>query len=69
MILGSDPAVERRFDVICKAVAARGRGVTMLELGAAHALARELGADAPDGHRVHQLADQLGLDGADLEAA
>ena len=51
-----------RFDAICKTVAARGRGLTMKQIGDASALAQELERADPDPERVEFLRDRLGLD-------
>ena len=56
------PEVSERFDRLCKAVCSRGRGMTLPQLGAAHALARELGEDEPDRERVDFLSRRLDLD-------
>lgn len=56
-------AVAARFDVLCRLVGARqGHGVTLAQMGAAHALARELEAAEPDAARVAEFAARLGLD-------
>ena len=50
-----------RFDAICKAVAARGRGLSMLQIGDSAALAQALELADPDMERVELLQDRLGL--------
>ena len=50
------------FDTICKTVAARGRGLSMRQIGDAAALAQELERADPDMERVELLRDRLGLD-------
>jgi hypothetical protein len=62
-----DPRVMARFDAICKLRGAQGHGISLRDLGACHALARELSADAPDSGRVGDHAHALGLDPAALE--
>ena len=56
-----------RFDRICKTVAARGRGLTMRQIGDASALAGELAKADPDTDRVELLQDRLGLEAAELD--
>lgn len=56
------PAVLARFDAVCNLVAAANNGITMVQLGKAHALARELECDAADTERLKKLAIELGLD-------
>ena len=51
-----------RFHVLCRAVGARGHGLTLRQIGAAHDLARELDRDVPDSERVEELATRLELD-------
>jgi hypothetical protein len=61
--LGAMPADTLRiFDRACKLVSARGRGLSLSELGTAHALARELSAPEPDAARAETLRLGLGLD-------
>ena len=50
-----------RFDTICKKVAARGRGLTMQQIGDSAALARELEKSDPDVEKVEILKNRLGL--------
>ena len=50
-----------KFDLICKAVAARGKGLTMVQIGDAAALAGELEKADPDPGRVEVLRDRLEL--------
>lgn len=57
-----DPDVYHRFDALCSRVAARGKGLTLVQLGAAGDLAAELAQDDPDRARVEELAGRLGLD-------
>lgn len=52
------------FDRICRRVAA-GQGITLGQLGGAHALAREL-VGQPDPAKVMELAEGLDLDEEDL---
>ena len=55
-----DGAAMDRFDALCRAVAARGKGLTLQQIGDAGALAREL--SEPDTDRVEVLREQLGLE-------
>lgn len=61
-LLVDTPAVAARFDAVCRAVAADRRGITLLQLGQAHALARELESEDPDQERVGDLCARLGID-------
>lgn len=65
-LIADSPAVLARFDRVCSLLTARNRGITMRELGAAHALARELQAEAPDPDRVVDFAAALDLDPEEL---
>jgi hypothetical protein len=68
MSLGlDDPGVMERFDEVCKLVMARGRGITLSQLGAAHALARELASDEPDAGKIGDHCFALAIDPAALE--
>lgn len=60
------PAAYERFDALCRAVAARGRGLSLSQLGDAAALARELEAEEPDPDRVDLLRRRLELDPEEL---
>ncbi|MDP2959665.1 MAG: hypothetical protein Q8N53_24895 [Longimicrobiales bacterium] len=55
------PGVHARFDSICRALAARGRGSTMADLGSAFALATELEGPEPDMAVVVGLYARMGL--------
>lgn len=57
-----------RFDRLCRLVAERttGRGITLAQLGDAHALARALDAEAVDRERVEALAVRLELSAGEL---
>ena len=62
MTLGlMNTAAMTRFDVVCKTVAARGRGLTLTQIGDASALVQELERADPDMDRVALLQDRLGL--------
>lgn len=50
-----------RFDRLVSLVSSRGTGITLKEIGAAGALARELEAEQPSPKRVEALAGRLGL--------
>lgn len=65
MNLMSDGAYER-YGRICHLVAARGTRLTIQDLGAAAALARELELEAPDPERVAELTARLGLTPEDV---
>ena len=54
-----------RFNVICKAIAARGRGLSLQELGDAAALAEEEFRPDPDPERVAMLRGRLGMEEGD----
>jgi hypothetical protein len=56
------PEVTARFDAICKLRGAQGRGLSLPDLAAAHALAVELEAPSPDEGRIADHAYALGLD-------
>jgi len=60
--LASDPAVLATFDRVCALVAEKRTGITMRQLGAAHALARELCATKSDPGKLADHAHALGLD-------
>ena len=62
-----DAAALDRFDLICKAVAARGSGLTLSQIGDAGALARELSKPEPDTAMVKSLRDQLGLEASEID--
>lgn len=62
MIPQTTPAALARFDAICQTVQDRGRGMSLGEIGDAHALARELEASEPDPERIAFLAERLDLD-------
>lgn len=61
MGLASEPAVLATFDCIVALVRAMGGGITMRQLGAAHAAARELQAPTPDHGRLGDHAHALCL--------
>ena len=61
------PARLRTFEDVLGAVMARGRGITLRELGTADALGRELASDHPNPERLGWLCRRLGLDPRDLE--
>jgi len=68
MMLALDPpAVLARYDALCRLVGAQGQGITLPQLGDAHALARILESRDPDPDRVDALAHRLGLDPAELD--
>jgi hypothetical protein len=50
-----------RYDRICRLIAANERGLSMRDLGHAHALARELERD-PDLARLAELCKVLNID-------
>ena len=56
------PAAYGTFDRICKAVTGRGKGITLQEIGDAHALARELEKEEPDPERVALFTGRLNVD-------
>jgi hypothetical protein len=56
-----DPRVMATFDAICRLRGAQGHGLSLRDLAAAHALARELEADEPDEGRVGDHCHALGL--------
>jgi hypothetical protein len=60
------PEITARFDAICAQVGERGQGVTLRQLGACHALARELEAPEPDEGKVADHAHALGIDPREL---
>ncbi len=60
-----DPAVTERFDEICKLVGARGKGLSLSDLGDAHALARAERDPNPDAGTIRFLRGRLGLDEGD----
>ena len=62
----STPTVMRIFDNLCKAVASRGRGISMTRLGDAYSLAQLLDAEEPDARRIGELTTRLGLESEDL---
>ena len=55
------------FDAICKAVAARGRGLTLSEIGDAGALSRELSSPDPNTERLEALRARLGLEPSEVD--
>ena len=61
------PTRLRTFDDVLAAVMARGRGITLQELGTADALGRELASDHPNPERLGWLCRRLALDPRDLE--
>jgi hypothetical protein len=61
-----DAAVMARFDDVCTLVSPDGRGISLTQLGAAHALARELESDEPDQGKIGDHCHALGLDPAEL---
>ena len=62
-----DTAAMNRFDLVCKLLAARGRGLTLLQIGDAAALAEELEKSDPDSERVELRRARLGLEAAELD--
>ena len=56
-----------KFDSLCKTVAARGRGLTLLQIGDSAALAEELEKADPDSERVEVLRDRLGLEASETD--
>ena len=60
-----DPAVSEEFDRLCRAVDRQGRGLSLVQLGDAHGLARELCSPDPDPDHVAFLRRRLGLTDAD----
>ena len=56
-----------RFDLICKAVAARGRGLSLTQIGDASTLARELSRADSDMTKVATLRVRLGLEAEELD--
>lgn len=67
MIDTSTPEVLARFDAICQVVQGRGRGMSLGEVGDAHALAREMEAEEPDPERVELFRGRLGLEAEEVE--
>lgn len=57
-----DPAVMERFDQICRTIAKRGKGLSLSDLGDAHALAREEVDPNPDAGTIRFLRGRLGLE-------
>ena len=57
-----DAQAMAKFYSLCKTVAARGKGLTMKQIGDASALAREQAQADPDMERVELLRGRLGLD-------
>ena len=73
-LITMDAAAMRRFDAICKTLAARGSGLTLSQIGDAGALARVLAgppdstvSDAPG--LVELLRTRLGLGDDDKDLA
>ena len=60
----SDRAVLDRYDLLCKLVASRGRGLSIRELGDCFDLAREEADPVPDAKRIRWLRDRLDLPGS-----
>ena len=56
-----------KFDTLCRAVAERGKGLTLTQIGDASALAGELERADPDMERVELLRDRLGLEASETE--
>lgn len=56
------PEIVAHFDRLCAAVQERGDGLSLDQLGDAHALARELEAEEPSAERVELFRERLGLD-------
>ena len=56
-----DPLLMERFDEICRRIAAQGAGLTLAQLGDAHALAREEADPNPDAGTIRFLRGRLGL--------
>lgn len=57
-----DPAVMARYDQICRTIAKRGTGLTLSQLGDAHALARAEQEPTPDAGSIRFLRGRLRLD-------
>ena len=57
-----DAPTMAEFDAICATVAARGKGLSLLQITAASALARELSKAEPDTEKVEVLRTQLGIE-------
>lgn len=58
----------RIFEDLLVLVGSRGQGMTLSDLGAAHAIARELDGPEPDADRVGSLLRSLQLQPSDLAA-
>lgn len=63
----TDSQVMSTFDRVCHLTSRRGRGLSLSEIGDAHALARELHSPEPDGSLVEDLSRRLELGPEDLE--
>jgi hypothetical protein len=61
-----DPRVMETFDRACRLRGAQGHGLTLRDLAAAHALARELTSDEPDAGKIGDHCFALAIDPADL---
>ena len=50
-----------RFDTLCRAVAERGRGLTLSQIADAGSLAREMEKPDPNVEKIELLKNRLGL--------
>ena len=62
MSLTMDATAMALFDRFCRAVAARGKGLSLGQIGDAGALSRELSSPDPDPEKVELLRSRLGLE-------
>lgn len=62
MNVSERPGELHRFDELCRTVTARGRGISLSELGDAAALAREELSPRPNAIKLQTLRTRLGLD-------
>lgn len=61
-LIADAPSVLERFDRVCDLLGAQRKGITLEQLGLAHALARELEADDSDRNKVEELCAALGIE-------
>ena len=61
-LVSMSPQATERFDRLCKAVARKGSGITLHQLGAARALALEMEAECPDPEKVELYRKRLGIE-------
>ena len=61
-LVSMSPQASERFDRLCKVVGAKGKGITLHQLGAARALALELEAGDPDPEKVELYRKRLGIE-------